>query len=147
MGFVRGQGTYLKQPMNWIDFFVIVFGLFTTAISSERAEFVSIIPMLRLVKPMRLLGRFSKVQIIIKALTASLKSIWNIMLMLLIFCLVYAGMGLNVFIGQLDYRCRVTPEPPASGIWQIAPGTNYICGHKECPEGTYCRNLENYRQT
>lgn len=102
--------------------------------------------MLRLIKPLRVVSGFPKISLIIKALTDSLKSIGNLVLLLILFCLVYAGMGLNVFIGQLDSRCRVTSEPPSSGVWEVAQGATFICGNKACPIGSYCRNLVDYEQ-
>ena len=80
-----------------------------------------------------------KVDFILKALTASLKSIGNVVLMMIVFMLVYAGIGLNVFKGQLEVRCRNSQFPGQNpNDWEMTNGANYICGNKECPPGTFC---------
>jgi hypothetical protein len=48
----------------------------------------------------------------------------------------YSIVGLHVFKGAAEYRCRVTPEPPAdkTATWQIYEDIPYLCGRWQCPQ-------------
>lgn len=52
-------------------------------------------------------------------------SIWR----LIIFMTFYAMVGLHLFKGALEYRCRVSPEPlSGSEVWEVADNIPYLCG-------------------
>ena len=50
----------------------------------------------------------------------------------------YAIIGLHLFMGAYEYRCRVSPEP-IDGEFPLAEGIPFLCGSYECSENTYCR--------
>ena len=49
----------------------------------------------------------------------------------------FAIIGLHLFSGAFEYRCRQTPEP-VDGEWLLAEGIPYMCSTYECPENTFC---------
>ena len=153
MGMLFGQGTYLKQLGNVIDLIVIIFGIWSYVYSTQQKEqlnVTSILPLLRLfrlLKPLRVLGGFSRVQIFLKALTESIKSLTSMLIILLIFMLTYAGLGVNIFKGQLESRCRLEATPPDGNNWPVLEGYFKLCGqnsYNQCPEGSYCGNAFDY---
>lgn len=95
----------------------------------------------RLLKIFRSLRRFKKLQIILKALVKSLKSLGKPIILLVLILMIYGGLLIQIMKGKLEFRCRYT-NTPLSGdtIWPIVVDTNYLCGSKQCPSGTYCRS-------
>lgn len=89
---------------------------------------------------MRVIGGFSKVRIILKALTESIKSLANVVLLILIYVALYASLGLNVFKGLLEQRCRTSVSPDGANLWGIDPDIQYICGSTKCPGTLTCGN-------
>ena len=52
----------------------------------------------------------------------------------------FAVVGLHLFRGLTETRCRLTPEPE-DGVWEAYDGWKELCGIRECPIGTFCGNL------
>lgn len=82
----------------------------------------------------------AKVKIILDALKESFKNLTNILLVIIIFLAFYASLGLNLYKGILEQRCRSSPRPESPDRWKIHPDTEYLCGSKLCPPETSCGN-------
>jgi hypothetical protein len=49
--------------------------------------------------------------------------------------LFYAIIGIHLFGGAFEYRCRVTDKPPPfKEDWALFEDVPYICGTWKCPE-------------
>lgn len=68
MGFVLDQGSYLREPWNWLDFIVVVSSLLTE-IPSLRS--VSGMRTFRLLRPLRTLSSMPSMKILINTLISS----------------------------------------------------------------------------
>ena len=51
----------------------------------------------------------------------------------------FAVVGLHLFRGVTESRCRLTPEPE-DGVWEVDDTWEQLCGLRECPSGTFCGN-------
>ena len=91
-------------------------------------------------KPLRVIGGFKKVKAILKAITESVKSLSNVILLILVYLALYAGLGLNIYNGVLENRCRTTVQPTSNNIWEIDLSVSELCGTKSCPKDLTCGN-------
>lgn len=66
--------------------------------------------------------------------------------MAIFFILIYSILGVSLYDGSLNYRCRTTPAP-VNGSWPIVDGDVQLCDPTNqariCPVG-YCGSLYNY---
>jgi len=77
----------------------------------------------------------------VKALPFLLENFINIFAIMIF----YAIIGLHIFKGAFEYRCRIS-DTPINGEtdWPVAENINYLCGNWKCPQETYCRAPINY---
>ena len=55
----------------------------------------------------------------------------------------FSIIGLHLFIGLTERRCRLT-KYPIDNIWIADPNIQKLCGIWECPENTYCGSPLDY---
>jgi hypothetical protein len=61
--------------------------------------------------------------------------------------MIYSILGLHMFKGLNENRCRLSSTPPSEpgALWEVAPDTPFYCGAKNCPEGYhYCLIYKNF---
>ena len=106
MGFVFGQGTYLKSGANCFDFFLLLYGLFELIFTAqlETVTWISLVRVIRVFKTIRTVKGLKKLKIILKSLLIAFQNLTNVLGFLVIFLLVYAGIGLHMFKGTLENR-------------------------------------------
>lgn len=88
-------------------------------------------------RPVRLLlifcvqGRLAQtLQRIFKAMIG----LWKGALGILLICFLYSLAAMQLFMGDIEYKCRPTPYPV--GDWPaLSP---MICGSRPCPANTFC---------
>lgn len=62
----------------------------------------------------------------------------------LVFVMLYFSVvGLHLFMGLTEKRCRLTPEP-VDGVWEASSEVLRLCGIWDCPEGLYCGSPADY---
>ena len=83
----------------------------------------------RLIRPIRLTFVFPKLKHILDSLLGTLPELSKNFLSLIVIMIFYAIIGLHLFMGGLDYRCRIDPTSI-----EIMEGTPFLCGNIECPE-------------
>lgn len=106
MGFAIGQGTYLKDPWNWLDFFVVVTSLLAFL---PNVYNVSGLRTFRLLRPLRSLSTMKSMRILVGTLMKSLQELGGVLSLEIFFFLIFAILGTAIFGGALNYRCRTTP--------------------------------------
>jgi hypothetical protein len=55
----------------------------------------------------------------------------------------YCIIGIHLFSGLTESRCRKTPEP-VDGKWEADLEIKKLCGIWDCPEGLTCGNPADY---
>jgi len=131
-GLLIGQGTYLSDPWNWIDFLVVISGLLS---SFPQMANVSGLRTFRLFRPLRSLSTLPNIRILIGTLLASVSQLGGVLSLALFFFLIFAILGVNLFAGLTHFRCRETSEP-VGGDWVPFSNDTRICGYRKCPLGT-----------
>ena len=130
-GLIIGKGTYLSDPWNWIDFVVVISGLLTAV---PQVENISALRTFRLFRPLRSLSTLPNIRILIGTLLSSVAQLGGVLGLALFFFLIFAILGVNLFAGLEDFRCRET-QYPVNGDWIPYPNDVRLCGNRVWPQG------------
>lgn len=101
----EGISSYIKDPWNFIDFIVVVVSLvdvYYELVSSGDSENLSSIKALRAIRalrPLRMISKSKDLKIAIQALLSSIPSMFNVIIVCLLFLLIFAILGVNFFLG------------------------------------------------
>ncbi|XP_072253198.1 sodium channel, voltage-gated, type I-like, alpha [Leuresthes tenuis] len=161
-GFCIGKFTFLRDPWNWLDFFVIVMAYVTEFMKYGNLSALRIFRVLRAFKAISVIPGLKT---IVGALFQSVKKLADVMI-LTIFCLsVFALVGLQLFMGHLQNKCirilkndtsttNSTSDDGAQFNWTAYVLNDYnhyklpdkrdplLCGNSsaagQCPEGYVC---------
>ncbi|XP_029978168.1 sodium channel protein type 4 subunit alpha A [Sphaeramia orbicularis] len=102
-----GFKTYFTNAWCWLDFFIVDVSLISLAANwlgySDLGPIKSL-RTLRALRPLRALSRFEGMRVVVNALVGAIPSIFNVLLVCLIFWLIFSIMGVNLFAGKF-YRC------------------------------------------
>ncbi|KAF7245937.1 Sodium channel protein type 10 subunit alpha [Varanus komodoensis] len=101
-GFILQEFTYMRDPWNILDFFVLI-----VTYVSLTCEFgsISALRIFRVLRTLKAVSVIPGLKVIITSLLLSVKKLANVML-LTIFCLaVFALVGLQLFMGNLRNKC------------------------------------------
>lgn len=135
MGFVCGNGAYLHDAWNWLDFIVVL-----SSMLEQLEDYIPGMPKLkalrtfRVLRPLRSLNRFPQLRGLVVALLSSLPALTSVVGLLFTLLLVFSLLGLQLWgaTGDLKARCRLTPHPvkwpPSGGLGMTGLGTNATVG-------------------
>lgn len=135
----------MSEYWNWLDFFVVASSLLTDIMSVVASGDggglgLSSLRAVRLLRPLRLLGKVPSIKILINTLLNSIAGLGGIMGLAIFFFSIFSILGITVWNGRIHYRCYTTPEP-VDGDWKVLPGyTNLCSASKACPAGSYCNS-------
>ncbi|XP_051987657.1 sodium channel protein type 4 subunit alpha B-like [Xyrauchen texanus] len=108
-----GFKVYFTNAWCWLDFLIVDVSLisFTANILgySELGAIKSL-RTLRALRPLRALSRFEGMKVVVNALVGAIPSIFNVLLVCLIFWLIFSIMGVNLFAGKYYYCFNRTSE-------------------------------------
>ncbi|XP_066542488.1 sodium channel, voltage-gated, type I-like, alpha isoform X2 [Hoplias malabaricus] len=106
-GFCIGKFTFLRDPWNWLDFTVIVMAYLTEFVDMGN---VSALRTFRVLRALKTISVIPGLKTIVGALIQSVKKLSDVMI-LTVFCLsVFALIGLQLFMGNLKYKCVRIPN-------------------------------------
>ena len=160
LGFIFGRRTYLRDPWNVIDFFIVITAVLQFCLEYFGWDFVSLkaLRVLRILRPLKGLKTVPSLRIQVTVLLRSITGLVNVAFFLLFIFILFGIMGLQWFSGSIYYACRTTEAPlPGATVWERSPlaveivcsvegGSNEydtINGYK-CPAGTYCGSPIDY---
>ncbi|KAL4475096.1 hypothetical protein ABPG74_001792 [Tetrahymena malaccensis] len=144
-GLYQGKRGFFKNPWlvsNLIS--IVCSGI--TQIPGIPDKLYLVCRIFAMLRPMRIIQMITPLKLQFDRLFRSIPkinlSIWRI----LIFMAFYAIVGLHIFMGALEYRCRVTSDPPPNynDEWLIYEDIPYLCGRWECPQDSFCRSPYTY---
>ncbi|XP_056152684.1 sodium channel protein type 4 subunit alpha A [Lampris incognitus] len=102
-----GFKTYFTNAWCWLDFFIVdvsVISLGANWLGYSELGPIKSLRTLRALRPLRALSRFEGMRVVVNALVGAIPSIFNVLLVCLIFWLIFSIMGVNLFAGKF-YRC------------------------------------------
>jgi hypothetical protein len=130
------DNSYFRDGFNCLDFVVIITLIVTYA--NIKSLDISLLRLLRLLKPISKNYALGPFQIIITALFSVLPWLFVAFIMLMFFNLFYAIAGLQIFSGILKQRCFQT----TTGLLYNDPNiSDYVCGDLECPLEYSCGKI------
>ncbi|XP_048846270.1 sodium channel protein type 4 subunit alpha B [Brienomyrus brachyistius] len=108
-----GYKVYFTNAWCWLDFLIVDVSLISLTANllgySELGPIKSL-RTLRALRPLRALSRFEGMRVVVNALVGAIPSIFNVLLVCLIFWLIFSIMGVNLFAGKFYYCVNVTSE-------------------------------------
>lgn len=125
---------YLKDPWNWLDFFVVVIsilGLFKLGNKGLRA-----LRTFRILRPLKTINAVPRIRAQINVLILSIPGLVNTLLFLTFIFLIFSILGSQSFAGGQYKYCRMTQEPVivrddsnnlVSYSWPIVDTFNGLC--------------------
>ena len=106
MGFCRHKLSYLREPWNCLDFFIVVISIISLTASDIELQIFKILRMGKLIRPLRVLSRNEGLKISIQALIVSIPAMMRLMMIVMLFFVIFAVMGINLLKGRL-YACSL----------------------------------------
>ncbi|XP_042163219.1 sodium channel protein type 4 subunit alpha B [Oncorhynchus tshawytscha] len=108
-----GFQAYFTNAWCWLDFLIVDVSLISLTANilgySELGPIKSL-RTLRALRPLRALSRFEGMRVVVNALVGAIPSIFNVLLVCLIFWLIFSIMGVNLFAGKYYYCFNTTSE-------------------------------------
>ena len=104
LGFVLHPHSYLRNSWNVMDFTVVMIGYFSLLAPSGDDNY-SVLRLLRIIRPLRVVNRVPQMKSIMNALVHSLPGMRDVFLLLAFFLVVFAIVGVRLFDGQLHKKC------------------------------------------
>ncbi|XP_033207452.1 sodium channel protein para [Belonocnema kinseyi] len=102
-----GFQKYFTNAWCWLDFIIVMLSLINLgAIWAGAADIPAFRSMrtLRALRPLRAVSRWEGMRVVVNALVQAIPSIFNVLLVCLIFWLIFAIMGVQLFAGKY-YKC------------------------------------------
>lgn len=104
-GLVIGENSYLSSNWSKLDFFIVI----TAVIDMTMTDVdLSIVKMLRSLRPLRILTRNLNMRIIITALGQSMAGIANVLIIIFLVFMMFGILAINLLQGKLNY-CNLNP--------------------------------------
>jgi hypothetical protein len=92
---------YIANATNKLDLTIVVTSVLLLALDSAELEAVKALRVLRAIKPLRALTRSAGMRLVLKSVTMSLASMANVSLVVALFFLIFAIMGVQLFGGKM----------------------------------------------
>ncbi|WIA07983.1 hypothetical protein OEZ85_007455 [Tetradesmus obliquus] len=102
-----GFKPYISFFQNQVDFTIVVTSLVMLALDTMNLEIIKALRVLRAIKPLRVLTRSAGMQLIFKSLTLSLAAMGNVSIVVMLFFLIFAILGVQLFHGKF-WSCNDT---------------------------------------
>uniref|UniRef100_A0A672FY67 Voltage-dependent L-type calcium channel subunit alpha n=1 Tax=Salarias fasciatus TaxID=181472 RepID=A0A672FY67_SALFA len=161
-GLVMHQNAYVRNGWNMLDFVIVVIGLFSVVLElltkDEKGDGgdghsshpsmhghggkpggfdVKALRAFRVLRPLRLVSGVPSLQVVLNSIIKAMVPLLHIALLVLFVIIIYAIIGLELFIGKMHATCYL---PGADMIAEEEPAPCAISGHgRQCPNGTDCR--------
>jgi hypothetical protein len=95
----NGKSSYLQNPWNIVDFFIVVVSLSSSITSSDLTVFKAI-RVLRLLRPLRVIQRNEGLKIAVQALFMAVPNIFYVSVIAFLFFAIFGMTGVNIFKGK-----------------------------------------------
>uniref|UniRef100_A0A665VD47 Sodium channel protein n=1 Tax=Echeneis naucrates TaxID=173247 RepID=A0A665VD47_ECHNA len=98
-----GFAKYFTNAWCWLDFIIVDVSLVSMAANAmgySELGAIKSLRTLRALRPLRALSRFEGMRVVVNALLGAIPSIFNVLLVCLIFWLIFSIMGVNLFAGK-----------------------------------------------
>ncbi|XP_073698378.1 sodium channel protein type 4 subunit alpha B [Garra rufa] len=108
-----GYKVYFTNAWCWLDFLIVdvsLISLTANILGYSELGAIKSLRTLRALRPLRALSRFEGMRVVVNALVGAIPSIFNVLLVCLIFWLIFSIMGVNLFAGKFYFCFNSTSE-------------------------------------
>ncbi|XP_068193183.1 sodium channel protein type 4 subunit alpha B-like isoform X2 [Antennarius striatus] len=108
-----GFKAYFTNAWCWLDFLIVdvsLVSLTANLLGFSELGAIKSLRTLRALRPLRALSRFEGMRVVVNALVGAIPSIFNVLLVCLIFWLIFSIMGVNLFAGKFYYCYNGTSQ-------------------------------------
>lgn len=160
-GLILDEGSYLRDPWNWLDFIVVITAIVGIANGSScEGGGLSFLRVFRVLRPLRSLKSIPKMKMLVNTALSALPKLNFVIIMALFLFFIFGIIGITLMEGVFYRRCRegvnsrptIVTNVDGSDCWSwayvdpdIEPrlcGGRYMCeesggtcaGHEEDPE-------------
>uniref|UniRef100_A0A3Q4G184 Voltage-dependent L-type calcium channel subunit alpha n=1 Tax=Neolamprologus brichardi TaxID=32507 RepID=A0A3Q4G184_NEOBR len=151
-GLVMHQNSYVRNGWNMLDFVIVIVGLFSVVLEMITKDAdsggqsggkpggfdVKALRAFRVLRPLRLVSGVPSLQVVLNSIIKAMVPLLHIALLVLFVIIIYAIIGLELFIGKMHATCYVTET---GALAEEEPAPCAISGHgRHCLlNGTVCR--------
>ena len=79
-----------------------------------------------MLRPLRSINKIRGIRVIVTSLIDSIPPLANVALFLMFIIILFGILGLHLFYGMFEYRCRLTREP-VNGKWPVYAEKLELC--------------------
>ena len=102
-----GFKVYFTSAWCWIDFIIVFFSLISLTaewMGMGQLQSIRSLRTLRALRPLRAMSRYEGMKVVVNALIGAIPSIFNVLLVCIIFWFIFSIMGVNLFAGTF-WKC------------------------------------------
>jgi len=103
MGFINDRGSYLSESWNKLDFLIVLISIVEASFSGINLSSLKVLRLLRTLRPLRFISHNSSMKLVVTALLESVAAIMNVAIVVLIVWLIFAILGMSLFLGKFHY--------------------------------------------
>ncbi|KAL3063951.1 hypothetical protein OYC64_000292 [Pagothenia borchgrevinki] len=151
-GLVMHQNSYVRNGWNMLDFVIVIVGLFSVVLEMITKDAdsggqsggkpggfdVKALRAFRVLRPLRLVSGVPSLQVVLNSIIKAMVPLLHIALLVLFVIIIYAIIGLELFIGKMHATCYIRQ----TGVLAEEEATPCaVSGHgRHCLlNGTFCR--------
>ncbi|XP_008296455.1 voltage-dependent L-type calcium channel subunit alpha-1D [Stegastes partitus] len=150
-GLVMHQNSYVRNGWNMLDFVIVIVGLFSVVLEmitkdadsggqsgGKPGSFdVKALRAFRVLRPLRLVSGVPSLQVVLNSIIKAMVPLLHIALLVLFVIIIYAIIGLELFIGKMHATCYLIQT---GALAEEEPTPCAASGHgRHCLNGTVCR--------
>eukprot|EP00899_Mesostigma_viride_P006366 jgi/Mesvir1/15730/Mv03304-RA.1 len=127
-GAILNKGAYLRSKWNVSDLIIAVASLLPRVIpGGQDVSWVRAVRTLRVMRPLRLVTRVPELRVVVNALIRSMSSLWNVVVVALLFWLIFGILGMQLFMGKMHYCTDEAMEGlPRANCTGVEPSTGEL---------------------
>ena len=112
-GFGFSEFSYIYDHWNKLDLLIVIVSIVDISTNSFDVPAIKSLRLLRTLRPLKLIKHNNSMKIVVTALLDSLAAIFNVLIVIIIFWLVFAIIGVDLFAGKL-HCCSNSSFPSRS---------------------------------
>jgi len=128
LGFYFGDGTYLKDGWNVMDFMVVILGLLSL---TPFVDNLSAIRTVRVLRPLRTITGVEGMRVLVITLLNSLPMLFDVFVLVSFAFFIFGIVGVQLFAGKMDHRCGHLVVQLDDGAGNISLATA-VAGCEDC---------------
>ncbi|XP_060736720.1 voltage-dependent L-type calcium channel subunit alpha-1D isoform X12 [Tachysurus vachellii] len=152
-GLVMHQNSYVRNGWNMLDFIIVIVGLFSVVLELMTKEGdsgqsggkpggfdVKALRAFRVLRPLRLVSGVPSLQVVLNSIIKAMVPLLHIALLVLFVIIIYAIIGLELFIGKMHATCymngtRTLAEEDPSPCTLSSQGRQCTINGSTCKDG------------